>query len=151
MPPFETRIVSYEDFRDRIIGLRLKVFVEEQEVDPKLESDGIDPDCIHAIALDGAKVIACGRMQDDGHISRVAVEKSHRHQGIGKSIMATLHQEAKRRGIKELWLGSQVSATPFYENLGYTTHGEIFVEANIDHIKMVKTLPPNLTHHRDIF
>ena len=140
MPPIETKIVSYEDFEDLIMELRLKVFVDEQEVDPKLEIDGIDPDCIHAIALDGAKIVACGRMQKDGHIGRVAVEKNRRRQGVGKSIMDTLHEEAKRRGIKELWLGSQVSATAFYENLGYTTRGEIFVEANIDHILMAKKL-----------
>ena len=148
MPLIEPKIVSYDEFEDKIMSLRLKVFVDEQQVDPKLEIDGIDPHCIHAIALDGTNVIACGRMQTDGHIGRVAVEKNHRRKGIGKSIMIALHEEAQRRGIKELWLGSQVSATPFYENLGYTTSGEIFVEADIDHIKMVKTLPTNLANRR---
>jgi len=140
MSAVRTEIVSFSDFEMQIRELRFEVFVGEQGVDPELEMDGLDPDCIHAVAIEDQQVIACGRMQADGHIGRIAVKGAFRRRGIGKAIMTALHQEAKNRGIAKVWLGSQVRATEFYENLGYKTEGEVFVEAGIDHIRMAMLL-----------
>ena len=45
---------------------------------------------------------------------------------------------AKKKGIKDVYLGSQKHAIPFYQKLGYKTVGDYYFEAGIEHKKMVK-------------
>jgi len=40
-----------------------------------IESDGLDPDCLQAIATLDGEIVACGRLQADGHLGRVAVRR----------------------------------------------------------------------------
>ena len=43
----------------------------------------------------------------------------------------------------EVWLSSQYHAKGFYEKLGFIEIGDIYQEADIDHIKMKKKLYPH--------
>jgi len=55
-------------------------------------------------------------------------------------VVQALEAAARARGDAEIALHAQRSAERFYERLGYAVHGEPFVEADIPHIEMRRTL-----------
>ena len=46
-------------------SLRRAVFIEEQHVPEEIEMDADDAHAFHALALDGATPVGCGRMVSD--------------------------------------------------------------------------------------
>jgi len=136
----KVRIVDYDEYYDQIRNIRIDVFSKEQGVPQELEFDGLDSEAIHSIVCDGDVEIGTGRMLSDGHIGRVAVKKQYREKGIGKMIMECLIYEATKMQFSEVWLSSQYHAKGFYEKLGFIKIGDIYQEANIDHIEMKKKL-----------
>jgi predicted GNAT family N-acyltransferase len=121
-----------------IRAVRTAVFIDEQGVDRELEFDDRDPLCLHLLALEGAEPIGTARLDVDygGKVGRVAVLSAHRRRGIGAALMEQLHALARARGLPRLWCHAQLSAVPFYEQLGYEASGAVFVEADIDHVRM---------------
>jgi ribosomal protein S18 acetylase RimI-like enzyme len=83
------------------------------------------------LAMDGERVIGSVMAGYDGHrgwLYRVAVAKSHRHQGVG----AALIEEAERRlwalGCVKINLqvrGTNQGVTAFYQSLGYVVQERI--------------------------
>ena len=133
------KIVESEVELKQAFALRIEVFVEEQKVPPDLELDELDQSAIHMIASQDGKVVGCGRIVMTGehaHIGRVAVKKTYRNQGVGKQLMLAMIEMAKEKGASEIILHAQVQVIPFYESLGFTGHGDIFLDAGIDHLEM---------------
>ena len=133
--------------------IRQRVFVDEQSVPSELEWDGLDGEAEHFVALATAEtehdpnaartVVGTARLRSvDGYakVERVAVVASYRQHGVGRCLMEAVEQRALERGLRELELSAQVRVVPFYERLGYTRRGEVFVQAGIDHLAMSKTL-----------
>lgn len=116
--------------------IRRVVFIEGQGVDAALEVDGRDPLCTHILAWDGDQLLGCARMRlVDGcaKAERVAVLSSSRGKGIGRVLMRALEAEAQRQGCSKVKLAAQVPVIAFYERIGYTAHGDVFMEAGIAH------------------
>lgn len=137
---FETRIVDYTEYADRIRSIREDVFIREQGVPREIEVDGLDPEAIHSIALERNIEVGTGRMLRDGHIGRIAVRRHYRRKGVGRLIMHSLLNEARARQIPEVWLSSQYHAKDFYQKLGFIEMSDIYQEAGIAHIRMKKRL-----------
>ena len=131
---------TYEDSREEIRSIRHRVFIEGQDVPPELEIDGLDPQCTHVVARIGSKPVGTGRIQEDGHIGRVAVLQEFRGRGIGRAIMEALVDAAHATGSSSAWLSSQCHAAEFYRKLGFFEEGEVYKEAGIDHIRMRRKL-----------
>jgi len=131
---------DYSHYRQQILYIREQVFIVEQKVPPELEVDEQDPLSRHVLLFSEATPVATGRLSADGHIGRVAVLRSHRHQGYGTQIILKLEQLARVAGLKKVGLAAQLQALSFYENLGYHAVGEIFMDAGIEHRQMVKLL-----------
>jgi len=82
----------------------------------------------------GERLVGCAALQVlDGHyfLEYVAVDSSMRNRGLGASLVAKIEEEARSRGLKELWAKARLPE--FYEKLGYrvhsgTTHGLKSVE-----------------------
>ncbi|QCU89989.1 GNAT family N-acetyltransferase [Thiomicrorhabdus sediminis] len=125
-----------EPNRSLMNQIRFTVFCDEQGVDPALELDEFDEVSIHALAFVDGKPVATGRMQDDGHIGRIAVLKAYRGQNIGSAVMNALIDQAKKKGLDRVYLGSQLTAIPFYQKLGFAEYGDIFLDADIEHKHM---------------
>jgi len=124
-------------------NIRVKVFVEEQNVPVEIESDEYDKIAIHVLALEDGEPVGCGRVvffDDYAKIGRVAVLMDKRKSGFGKIVCEELLNIAVENGAKKAVLHAQCVASKFYETLGFTPEGEIFDEDGIDHIKMVKVL-----------
>ena len=129
------------------LRIRWTVFVEEQNVPPSMEVDEHDREAgtIHLLGLCDGIPAGTGRLVPladgaMGKIGRLAVIDDVRGRGLGKLLLQSLEEEARRRGMREVTLGAQVHARAFYERLGYSASGEVFDDAGIPHIEMRKKL-----------
>jgi len=130
------RAVTWSDHEQDIRAVRTSVFVVGQGVPEDLDFDGLDPECCHALAFSGDKVVATGRMESDGHIGRIAVLEAHRGSGIGSAIVQFLSDMAKEKEMGPVYLNAQLTAVGFYERLGFHRIGGVFMDAGIQHIRM---------------
>ena len=130
--------VSWNKYKDELYSLRRTVFIEEQNVPEEEEIDEFDPLSVHVLAKTGDQYIGTGRILPEGHIGRIAVLKDYRGLNIGSKIMLKLIEIAKSMNIKKIELSAQVQAVEFYKKLGFYEVGHIYMEAGIEHIKMVK-------------
>ena len=144
MPDFEVILITTAGQMREALEVRRRVFIEEQHVPEDEEIDAHDADpatvttCLHVLAHIEGRAIATGRLllaEPDGrlHIGRVAVLAEHRRQGIGRAVMLALHDLARFRNARSVTLAAQLQAIPFYERLGYTARGPVFLDANIEH------------------
>jgi len=137
----EVEAVSFAG--DNEINIRLirnAVFSDEQQVDLAIDFDGNDLTAFHSLVFADGKPVGTGRMIDDGHIGRIAVLSEYRGKGLGSKIIESLIQKAVENGSSRVYLASQKHAIGFYTKLGFTPFGDEYVDANIEHIGMEKTL-----------
>ena len=135
-------VVDDEDDVNAALAIRREVFCGEQGVDEAEEIDGLDSECRHYLARLAGEAVGTARtrfLADDRgvKIERVAVLKSLRGRGIGKAIMI--------RALADITVGpavlnAQLQVESFYARLGFVTKGEVFQEAGIDHVRMVKKI-----------
>jgi predicted GNAT family N-acyltransferase len=119
--------------------VRGMVFVVEQKIDYEIEFDGLDKDCVLFVAYLDDKPVGAARLYKN-KVGRVATLKDFRQRGVATAIMNAIEDYAKEKGMKELILHAQLYVKDFYLHRGYDPIGEIFQEADIDHIKMVKRI-----------
>ncbi len=138
-------VIAGPEDREAAYAVRLVVFVYEQQVPLEEEMDHLDPVATHFIVRDPEQgVIATARLVDKGHglgkVGRVAVLKEHRGRGAGFLVMEGVEAYAVAVGFTELMLEAQVHAIPFYERLGYVAEGGVFLDCNIEHRLMRKSI-----------
>lgn len=134
---FNIKEVSWKQEYQRIMMIREKVFVDEQNVPMEEEMDDLDVQCWFVLAEDGEEnALGTGRLLPSGKIGRMAVLKEFRNIGIGSAILEALIKIAKKESINNLYLHGQVHAKPFYNKHGFIEQGPIFDEAGIPHYKM---------------
>ena len=134
--------VEFAEQRSAIRAVREAVFIQEQGVPESLEMDDRDMACKHALLKLDNVPIGTGRIDIEkaGKVGRVAILGDHRNKGYGRIIMNQLEATAQANGLNRIWFHAQISALPFYERLGYTSEGDLFEEAGIQHVKMTKVL-----------
>ncbi|BBD70912.1 acetyltransferase, GNAT family protein [Nostoc commune NIES-4072] len=123
--------------------LRYEVFILEQSVPLELELDGLDKEAIHIFAIDNNKVFGTLRMTkylDSLKIARVCVSKQCRNQGIGMKMLEKAIEYAKGKEYHYIIIESQISVINFYKKFGFQTEGEMFMDAGIPHIQMIKRI-----------
>ena len=125
-------------------AVRRAVFIEEQGVSEDEEMDGRDDEASHVVAYDGDRPVGTARLRTVeagvGKVERVAVRAADRGEGVGRALMVAVESLAADRGVETLKLHAQTRVEGFYEKLGYETKSEVFQEAGIDHVAMVKEL-----------
>ena len=133
--------IDGEDDLNAAFAIRREVFCGEQGVAEAEEIDGLDPDCRHYLAWLAGNAVGTARTRPLAgggvKIERVAVRKRLRGSGIGKALMI--------RALADITAGpavlnAQLAVEGFYAKLGFVSEGEIFQEAGIDHVRMVKRL-----------
>ncbi len=143
MSNITVKLVETEEDMEAAVGIRFRVFVDEQAVPPEIELDEYDAQATHAIAVEDGDAMGTGRMfSEDGaaRIGRMAVDIAHRRRGVGGLILRFLEDEAKIQGATEIVLHAQDYVKAFYAAHGYTEHGGMFMEAGILHVEMRKGL-----------
>ncbi len=135
------RLAHWSEDEAAIRHVREVVFIEEQAVAPDLEWDGLDAECVHALAeTENRDVVGTGRLHPGGKIGRMAVLRPWRQQGVGAAILAALVAQAQQRGHPEVYLHAQTRALAFYERQGFVAEGDEFDEAGIPHRLMRRIL-----------
>lgn len=129
---------TQKELLDNIL-VRGKVFIIEQEIDWEIEFDGLDDICVLFTAYIGSTPVGAARLYKN-KVGRVATLKEYRKQGVASKIMQSIETYAKENRFSILTLNAQLHVKDFYLNLGYLPVGDIFQEADIDHIKMTKEM-----------
>jgi predicted GNAT family N-acyltransferase len=149
--------------REDAFAVRRVVFVDEQDVDERLEWDDWDDadETTHFVAYAGVddatdddaseggeageRPVGAARLRPKdpdvgavGKVERVAVLAEARESGAGRALMNALEALGRDRGFEQFLLHSQTHAAGFYERLGYDRFGDEFDEAGIPHVKMRK-------------
>jgi predicted GNAT family N-acyltransferase len=129
-------------YNDALLVRRI-VFIEEQHVSEEEEIDEFEQEATHFVLYDDGKPIGAGRFRIVDHglgkIERICVLPQYRGRGAGKLIMKTIERFAKQQGVPKVKLNAQTHAESFYQKLGYKTVSDVFMEAGIPHVTMVKT------------
>jgi len=139
-------VISYADgsHRQQVAALWKAVFgYETAHNDPNLSIDRklAAADGLFFVALSGADVIGTIMAGYDGHrgwIYSVAVEPTHRHQGIGTQLVAHAEEALAKRGCVKInlqILEGNEGTVEFYETLGFVVEPRI---------SMGKRIPENI-------
>lgn len=135
------READWRTERETLLGLRHAVFTLEQDVAPEEDEDGRDPSSLHAVALVGDLPVATGRVLPEGRIGRLCVLAGHRKRGVGTALFSFLFERAKTLGWPRVTLHAQLHAVHLYERFGFRVTGEVFLDADIEHLNMVWERP----------
>jgi YbgC/YbaW family acyl-CoA thioester hydrolase len=145
-PMVRVEVGSWAALGARAQPVRTAVFVEEQGIPAELEYDVADAGAVHAIAVNRLdRVLATGRLLDSdepgvGRIGRMAVHRALRGSGVGRQVLEALAGAARERGDRAVMLHAQQSAIAFYARAGFQPRGDIFHEAGIPHLEMVRAV-----------
>ena len=141
-----TVLVNSQEQLEQAFEIRKKVFVDEQQVpleDEFDEFDQLNSDCKHLLIMDSEHLVGTGRLREVegvGKLERICILKPFRKLGLGKIIVGELEEIAKEKGLESVKLHGQTHAESFYQNLGYQTVSDVFMEDGIPHILMKKEL-----------
>ena len=139
----QAQIVQTDQQLRDAFSVRKQVFVEEQRVSAEEEYDQFEEIAKHIVVYDDNIPVGAGRLRTIdgiGKVERICVLASHRKKGIGKIIMDALEAYAMEESLPKLKLHAQTQAESFYKKLGYQTVSDVFIEADIPHVVMIKEL-----------
>jgi len=129
---------------DAYYDLRWRVLREPWNQPRGSEKDELEDKSIHIIAVDGGRVIGCGRVHlispINAKIRFMAVEEEYREKGIGGKILSELEKRAKMKGANKIVLNARDIAVGFYEKYEYKVVGKgdtLF--GSVPHFKMEKS------------
>lgn len=131
--------------------IRRQVFIVEQAVPESEEWDGLDQEAAHFVVyeLGGKHAVACARLvalpsatatSGITKVTRMAVLRSHRGRGLGRALLQAMLRKARGNGAESVVLDAQIQALGFYAKEGFMAEGKPFMDAGIEHIKMIKQL-----------
>ncbi|BAY07853.1 GNAT family N-acetyltransferase [Calothrix sp. NIES-2098] len=136
-------VESPEEFA-AIKAIRIAVFQEEQGVEPALEFDGKDEISQHLIAYLNQEAVGTARIRyldnQTAKVERLAVLSRARGNGIGQQLMEKALKIIASKNIPEVVIHAQEYVKALYEKMGFVQEGEIFIEADISHVKMKNKL-----------
>ncbi|MEE2038514.1 GNAT family N-acetyltransferase [Nocardiopsis sp. CT-R113] len=144
MTTTEIRLARNERDRAAVFVIRGAVFVSEQQVPVEEEWDERDSAADHFLALGDGVPVGTVRLVDQGDgaglLGRLAVLPKGRGNGTGALLVRAVEDRARERGLARVELHAQTHALGFYARLGYTAHGDEFLDAGIPHLHMVRDL-----------
>ena len=129
----------------QILQLRAEVFVVEQNC-PYQDIDELDFDSIHVCGYLDEELVAYSRLIKPGSkysgasIGRVITKKIIRSSGAGKALMNKSINECREQWKEgSIFISAQERLKKFYQDLGFITISEPYLEDGIPHIEMKLT------------
>jgi predicted GNAT family N-acyltransferase len=136
------QLVTTKEQLEDAYSVRRTVFVHEQHVPLEEEIDQFEDEATHVVLYDdNEEPIGAARVRvldGIGKLERICVLSTARKKGAGKLIVNKLEEIATAQGVSKLKLNAQTHAIPFYERLDYETISDVFLDAGIPHVTMVK-------------
>lgn len=144
-PPTLTPIIKVRQVRwpadaSKLEQIREQVFIKEQGVPAHLEWDGQEQDSQHFLAFHNDIPVGTARLVKHHKLTRMAVLKNYRHQGVGSALLKSVARCAMHAGMTELIADAQLTALSFYLDHGFEVTGESFYDAGILHKPIAKQL-----------
>lgn len=134
--------VNNTEDKDKCFSIREEVFTREQGIPHELDIDGSDEEAYLLLLTVDDRPAATGRITACGSgyaIGRLAVLDKYRGRGLGSEAVRCLCDYIfDELGYKVCTVHAQLHAAGFYKRLGFRAVGDIFTEAGIEHITMVK-------------
>ena len=128
----------------QLLALRAEVFVVEQNCAYQ-DVDGKDFNALHVLGIENSKLIAYARIFAPGEyfaqasIGRIVVQQDHRSSGLGREIVLEAQKSIYNYyNTNQIKLSAQSYLKDFYEEMGYKSFGNEYLEDGIPHIAMVK-------------
>lgn len=118
----------------QLMRLRQEVFIEEQKI-CEVDIDDFDLECRHLFIKDNGKIVSYLRLlkyKGDDYIGRVVTDINYRNKGYSTKIFNFLKER-----YDVLTLSAQLSKVDFYKKIGFKVVGKKYLEAGIEHMKMV--------------
>lgn len=127
---------------EEAMGVRRRVFHQEQKIDPEMDVDGFDDECIHLLAYFNGKAVGTCWLLRTGpfmRLQRLAVDQEFRRKGIGTVLLKYVADYVRRRHSDLLLTAlACVSAVKLYENAGWKyVDKKIIRILNMDHTIMI--------------
>jgi predicted GNAT family N-acyltransferase len=128
-----------------VFAIRTEVFVHEQKCLPSEEFDELDALAKHFLLFENNIAVATGRFRQTEKgikLERIATLLDFRGKGYATKILNHLMDESSihHPETNYFYLHAQVSVLPLYEILGFKAYGNTFIEADIVHQAMEKTI-----------
>lgn len=147
MKNIEVLKVMDEESLKQCLKVREEVFVVEKGVSKGIEVDEhdcLDKLCDHFLIKyqnNNVGTIRCLHTTGDIiRVQRFCFLKEQRGIGLGKTVMKYIENYYKKLGIKTIEMDAKYEVHGFYEKCGYSKTSDVFLEVNIEHIKMMKNL-----------
>ena len=127
---YKVEICKTQKTLDAIVDLRYAILRKPWNKPKETVTDNLEASSINAYIQSNNKVIACGRLQNNGEgvgqIRYMAIDSDYQGQGFGKLILKSLEEEAKKIEMKKIELQARENAVEFYKACGYTLNEKSF-------------------------
>jgi len=138
----EVKEVSTPLELEKVFEIRKKVFVEEQKVPADEEYDEFENTSKHFLAYFNGYPAGTSRWRtttNGAKMERFAVLEEYRSKKVGSALVETVLNDVKKNfgQEKEIYLNAQITAMGLYSKFGFEQVGEMFLECDIKHYKMV--------------
>ena len=142
---YQVEICKSEKTLDAIVDLRYAVLRKLWNKPKETVTDDLEATSVNAFIQFNNKVIACGRLQNNGNgigqIRYMAIDNAFQGQGLGKLIIKKLEEEAKNIGLRVIELQARENAVEFYKASGYIVKEKSFILWDIiQHYLMTKSI-----------
>lgn len=146
----EWRFKSFEDLTKselhEMMILRQQVFVVEQDC-PYQDADEKDKDSHHLMGYVKGVLVAYLRLVKPGisyeemSFGRIVTTKSCRGVGLGEALLKEgIKQSFILYGTYKNRISAQSHLLPFYQKFGFESTGKDYLEDDIPHTEMIKTI-----------
>ena len=135
------RVAASDEDLTKAMVVRGIVFCGEQGIAYSIERDEFETSAIHVLGEIEDEPVAAGRVRlldEYAKLERIAVRAPYRGQGIGHELTEFLITVARDRGYTSYRMNAQAHLESFYAKLGFRATGERFLEADIEHVLMIK-------------
>lgn len=129
-----------------LLQLRSEVFVVEQACVFQ-DMDGADETAMHLLGLLHGELVAYARCVPAGvkfveaSVGRVITRNSVRGTGAGHQLIdEALDCLMRQWGAQPVRIGAQARLEPFYQQHGFFSTGNLYVEDGIQHVEMLRRI-----------
>lgn len=130
----------------KVLQLRSEVFVVEQNCVYQ-DIDGKDEKALHLIGTFESEIVAYVRIFkpsdyfEEASIGRVVVKQNYRDRKWGYDLMQKAIEVTKSELMEtNITISAQLYLQKFYENLGFVKTSEVYLEDDIEHIQMKRSI-----------
>lgn len=126
------------------VELRIKILRDPLGLTLTEEQLKAEIDEYHIAAFSDRKIVGCLLLKPmsahEIQMRQVAVDANMQKTGIGRQMVVFAEKFIADKGFARIMLHAREVVVPFYEKLGYTAEGDVFIEVTIPHRTMVKSL-----------